>query len=103
MVDRLPISQSRQSVATLSLAALFLLSGFAALLYQIIWQRLLVFYTGSDTVSVSLIVTAFMSGLGLGYLAGGRLADRASWRVNLWYFVGAEAGIMVFEIGRAHV
>ena len=98
MVDHLPTTQPRRSVAPLSLPVLFLLSGFAALLYQIIWQRLLVFYTGSDTVSVSLIVTAFMSGLGLGYLAGGRLADRASWRVNLWYFVGAEAGIMVFAL-----
>lgn len=75
---------------------LFFLSGFAALLYQVIWQRLLVFYTGSDTVSISLIVSAFMTGLGLGYLIGGRLADRASAAQNLRYFLLAEVGIMVF-------
>ena len=68
---------------------LFFLSGFAALLYQVVWQRLLVFYTGSDTVSISLIVSAFMTGLGLGYLAGGQLADRSSPEQNLRYFVGA--------------
>ena len=78
------------------LYCLFFLSGFAALLYQVIWQRLLVFYTGSDTVSISLIVSAFMTGLGLGYLIGGRLADRASAARNLRYFLLAEAGIMGF-------
>ncbi|MCY7356901.1 MAG: fused MFS/spermidine synthase [Rudanella sp.] len=78
------------------LYGLFFLSGFAALLYQVIWQRLLVFYTGSDTVSISLIVSAFMTGLGLGYLIGGRLADRASAAQNLRYFLLAEAGIMAF-------
>lgn len=76
------------------LYCLFFLSGFAALLYQVIWQRLLVFYTGSDTISISLIVSAFMTGLGLGYLVGGRLADRALAARNLRYFLWAEAGIM---------
>ncbi|HEY0109051.1 MAG TPA: fused MFS/spermidine synthase [Fibrella sp.] len=96
MIQQLAVPRSRLTSSTLVLLALFFLSGFAALLYQIIWQRLLVFYTGSDTVSVSLIVTAFMTGLGAGYLAGGRLADRSSPTVNLRYFVGAELGIMAF-------
>ncbi|GAB2554186.1 fused MFS/spermidine synthase [Spirosoma aerophilum] len=91
------ISPARSvSFYTKLLYCLFFLSGFAALLYQVIWQRLLVFYTGSDTVSISLIVSAFMTGLGLGYLFGGRLADRAVVTRNLRYFLWAEAGIMGF-------
>lgn len=90
-------TSTRSSTPFLTLLyVLFFLSGFAALLYQVIWQRLLVFYTGSDTVSISLIVSAFMTGLGLGYLIGGRLADRASSAQNLRYFLLAEAGIMGF-------
>jgi spermidine synthase len=73
-------------------------SGFAALLYQIIWQRWLVFYTGMSTESVSLIVSAFMAGLGLGYLWGGWVADRATQRQNLRYFVLAEVGIGLFAL-----
>ncbi|MBC8151376.1 MAG: fused MFS/spermidine synthase, partial [Bacteroidetes bacterium] len=96
MIEQLPATRPRLSLSVFSLLSLFFLSGFAALLYQVIWQRLLVFYTGSDTVSISLIVTAFMTGLGLGYLVGGRLADRSSPAVNLRYFVGAELGIMAF-------
>src|ERR1700693_607024 len=76
----------------------FFVSGFAALLYQVIWQRLLVFFSGSDIYSVTLIVTAFMAGLGVGNLAGGYLADRSSKRLNLIMFVVAELAIMIFGI-----
>ena len=41
----------------------FFASGFAALSYQVIWQRLLLFFSGADVYSVTLIVTAFMAGL----------------------------------------
>jgi spermidine synthase len=81
------------------LLLLFFLSGFAALLYQVVWQRLLIFHTGSDTASISIIVIIFMLGLGLGYLAGGSLSDRSSPARNLFYFVLAELGIMLFAAG----
>ncbi len=53
---------------------LFFVSGFPALLYQIVWQRTLFTIYGVDIQSVTVIVTAFMLGLGLGSLAGGRLS-----------------------------
>lgn len=81
-----------------SLLFIYFGSGFAALLYQIIWQRWLVFYTGMSTMSVSLIVSAFMAGLGLGYLGGGWVADRNSQKQNLRYFMLAEVGIALFAL-----
>src|SRR5205814_8192298 len=51
----------------------FFVSGFAALLYQVIWQRLLVFFSGADVYAVTLIVTTFMAGLGRGHLLRGRV------------------------------
>ncbi len=54
----------------------FFLSGFAALLYQVIWQRILVVFSGADVYSVTVTVGAFMAGLGCGSLAGGHIADR---------------------------
>ena len=41
----------------------FFCSGFAALLCQIVWQRMLGIFAGSDTVSASLVVGAFLLGL----------------------------------------
>ncbi|MFL6301497.1 MAG: hypothetical protein ACJ71N_12910 [Terriglobales bacterium] len=50
---------------------LFFFSGFPALLYQIVWQRALFTLYGVNIQSVTMVVTAFMVGLGLGSLAGG--------------------------------
>lgn len=53
---------------------LFFISGFPALLYQIVWQRALFTIYGVNVQSITVIVTVFMLGLGLGSLAGGRLS-----------------------------
>jgi len=51
----------------------FFLSGVSAIVYQLLWQRSLFTLFGSSSESVTLVVTAFMLGLGLGGLAGGAL------------------------------
>jgi len=53
------------------LCALFFFSGFPALIYQLTWQRELFRIFGVNSESVTIVVTAFMLGLGLGSLAGG--------------------------------
>ncbi len=58
------------------IAALFFLSGSAALIYQVAWQRMLLDCFGADIESVTIVVSAFMLGLGAGALCGGELADR---------------------------
>lgn len=60
---------------------LFAISGTAALIYQICWQRLLFEGFGVDIDSVTVVVSTFMLGLGLGALAGGELVDRYPDRV----------------------
>src|SRR5688500_18808355 len=55
-------------------ASLFLISGAAGLIYEIVWERLLELYFGVTMVSVTLIVSAYMAGLGVGSLIGGRIA-----------------------------
>jgi predicted membrane-bound spermidine synthase len=81
----------------------FFISGFAALVYQIVWQRLLVLPIGADVHSTTLIVAAFMAGLGCGSLAGGYLADRLSPSRNLLAFVGAELAVGMFGFFSRHV
>jgi predicted membrane-bound spermidine synthase len=55
---------------------LFMISGTAALIYQICWQRLLFEGFGVAIESVTVVVSTFMLGLGLGALMGGEIADR---------------------------
>ncbi|MGY2490307.1 spermine/spermidine synthase domain-containing protein [Cupriavidus sp. CP313] len=59
-----------------TLCILFFFSGFPALIYQLIWQRALFRILGVNIESVTIVVTAFMLGLGLGSLAGGLLSKR---------------------------
>ena len=58
------------------LVTAFSLSGSGALLCQVVWQRMLGIFAGSDTVSAALVVGAFLAGLGLGSLLGAKAADR---------------------------
>ena len=58
------------------IALLFLASGFAALIYQVVWQRVLFTSFGINIEAVTIVVTAFLAGLGLGSLAGGRVSKR---------------------------
>jgi spermidine synthase len=58
------------------LCVLFFFSGFPALIYQLTWQRALFRIFGVNIESVTIVVTAFMLGLGIGSLAGGWLSKR---------------------------
>ena len=49
----------------------FFLSGFPALVYQLVWQRALFTMYGVNIESITVVVAAFMVGLGLGSLLGG--------------------------------
>lgn len=60
---------------------LFFLSGFPALLYQIVWQRALFTLFGANIESVTMIVAVFMLGLGLGSVAGGKLSAHSRIRL----------------------
>ncbi|HEY2808178.1 MAG TPA: fused MFS/spermidine synthase [Steroidobacteraceae bacterium] len=77
------------------LLAVFALSGAAALIYQVSWQRILFSSFGVDIESTTIIVSTFMLGLGCGALVGGLLADHFQQR-QIEIFALAECGIGVF-------
>lgn len=68
------IETQRELISTL--AAIFFISGFSALIYQVCWQRLLFTGFGVDLTSVTIIISIFMVGLGMGAFYGGRMADK---------------------------
>jgi len=46
----------------------FFLSGLSGLVYEILWMRMIVEIIGSAPFAVSIILTIFMGGLGLGVI-----------------------------------
>jgi len=79
------------------IASAFFLSGFAALVYQVAWQRLLFVVVGVDIESVTIVVSSFMLGMGVGAVVGGWLADRVSNHILL-VFCLAEAAIACYGL-----
>jgi len=65
--------------------AVFVASGVAALLYQMVWQRALLTIYGTNIESVAVVVSAFMLGLGLGSLLGGVVSKRPGRRLLVWF------------------
>ncbi len=80
------------------LTVAFFCSGFGALLCQVVWQRMLGIFAGSDTVSAALVVGAFLLGLGLGSLLGARVADRLTPARAVLGFALCEAGVAGFAL-----
>src|SRR5690349_757591 len=76
---------------------LFFLSGFPALIYQIVWQRTLFSIYGVNIESVTVVVSAFMLGLGIGSLAGGRISRHPRMPL-LVLFGAAELGIAAYGL-----
>ena len=76
-----------------SLVAVFFLSGLSSLIYQVAWQRLLTVHCGVGAVSITLIVSVYMFGLGVGSLLGGRLAERNPDPYVLYAIVEVALGI----------
>lgn len=54
----------------------FFVSGFAGLLYEVVWLRLLAITFGHTVYAVTTVLAAYMGGLALGSFAAGKLADR---------------------------
>jgi spermidine synthase len=86
------------SMTVFSLLFLLLISGFTALLYQVVWQRMLGLFSGSDIRSITLVVAAYLLGLGLGGLWGGWLSDRLSRCRAVQIYGFSNLGIALFAV-----
>jgi spermidine synthase len=73
------------------LALLFFLSGACALIYQVMWLRLLALVFGVTVYAASTVLASFMTGLALGSYGAGRLAGRL--RAPLRTFGYVEIGV----------
>jgi len=58
-------TQRHSTIPTL-IAICFVLSGATALVYEVLWSRMLGLVLGATTVAISAVLTAFMGGLALG-------------------------------------
>ena len=67
-----------------AILAIFVVSGAAGLVYEIVWSRQLVLVFGNTTQAVSAILAGFFGGMAIGSAVGGRLADRVRSPLRLY-------------------
>ncbi len=99
--------QARVRYVPYTLLAVYGVSGFCALAYEILWTRVLVFFLDSSTYAFATMLTTFLIGLGLGSLIFGRLLDWVKRPLLLLavvqLLIGISAMLSVWEIGRLWV
>lgn len=75
----------------------FFVSGLTALVYQVVWTRMLTLVFGNTTFAYSTILTVFMVGLALGSRYFGKLIDRKGYSpIKIYAFL--EGGIGLYAL-----
>ena len=73
--------------------ACFILSGFAALLYQTAWMRQFSVVFGTSELAIATVLSAYMAGLAMGAAVAGRFVDRITRPVLVYGLL--EAGVAI--------
>jgi spermidine synthase len=85
---------ARSRRPTLLVSACLLASGAVALVYEVVWARLLGLVMGHTAYALSAILTSFLGGLALGAWFAGRWTTRHT--ASLRHYAAVEAGVGVF-------
>ncbi|MBI4583835.1 MAG: hypothetical protein HY717_07410 [Planctomycetes bacterium] len=87
-------SISSRNLAFISILLFF--TGAGSLILEVVWSRLLRLVFGSTTLAVSTILVAYMLGLGLGGLWGGRLSGRLKNGLKAYGWIEIGIGLYAF-------
>ena len=74
---------------------IFILSGAAGLIFEVVWARQLVLVFGNTTQAVSAILTGFFGGMAIGSWIGGKVADRIDRTLRLYGLLELTLAIVV--------
>ncbi len=92
-----PASNGSNRLAGLVLACFFL-SGTTALIYEIIWMRMMSRIVGGAPYAVSTILVVFMGGMGLGSFLASRRADRVQSTRLIRVYGGLELAVGLYAL-----
>jgi spermidine synthase len=89
-----------------ALLAASALAGATALSYEVLWTRVLVYFTGQTIYAFSTILASFLTGIALGSLVAARRVDRIRDQVGafgvLELMIGLSAAFLLLVTGRLH-
>jgi len=97
------ISEGRTSRKKLTfiIISAFTLSGFCSLAYEVLWTRVLSLVLGSSVYAFTIMLAAFLVGLGLGSIAFAPFVDR--FKKPILWFAALEAIIGIFALASVFI
>jgi spermidine synthase len=84
VLARWPRARSRTDLRLLVLYGLFFASGLSALCIELVFSKYLGFVFGTTAYAISTVLAAFMAGLAIGNVIGGRLSSRLAQPVRVY-------------------
>jgi spermidine synthase len=87
-----------------TLLTLCFLSGFSALVYEVVWVRILTLVFGTTISAVAIVVAVFLGGLGIGSIYFGKQADKTNNHLRLFSYLEFGIGgtvliiLLVFDL-----
>jgi len=102
--------ENRELPAPLLVLLLYFLSGATALVYEVVWSRMLMHVFGSTAVALGTVLAAFMAGMALGSWLIGKAADKSKNCLRLYALLeiglalaALVSHILLSRIGPAHL
>ncbi len=75
------------------------ISGFAALAYEVLWTRILVFFMTNSVYAFAVMLSTFLLGIAIGSYFGGKLADGSKNRTSLLGWLEIAIGVSALIAG----
>lgn len=97
-IPSIPSTPSIPSIPSSTVYLVFAVSGATALIYQALWSRWLGWIFGNTSVSIAVVLGAFMCGLALGSMLVGRMLQQQRIANPLRGYAFAELGIGAFAV-----
>ena len=92
------ISMKIPTLMKSAIYALFFISGFTGLVYEVTWTRMLTPIFGSTTYAITSVLSAFMGGLAIGSFVIGRYIERKKNPILVYAFLEIGIGITALLI-----
>jgi spermidine synthase len=94
------ISSNRRKSLWL-IAVCFTLSGAAALIYEVLWMRMLGLVFGATTIAISVVLAAFMGGLAFGSSLAAKVAPRITRPLRAYAWIEIAIGLYALALPMA--
>ena len=88
----------KQTMVLIGVAGCFLLSGFAALLYQTAWMRQFSVVFGTSELAIATVLSSYMAGLALGAAVAGRYVHKIKKPVLIYGILEATIAVSALAV-----